>query len=168
MPYSGGRLSKVLDYFAAFLMLFLLCVVSFQVLNRFALHIPVGWTEEAARYCFVWLSLFGAVKALQTDNHITVDIFINNLSPKTSKIINFLLRDLMTLIFSVLLVYTGLDYAIRSIGRTWQFGPVPIFPIYMALPITGVLMFIVAITKSASRIRGFKTEEIQENNIGAN
>ena len=98
---------KLFDYFTVLLMLFLLFIVFFQVLNRFVLHIPLSWTEEAARYGFVWLSLFGAVKALQVDSHIKVDIFINNLKPKTLKIINLLSHDLITLIFSILLTYTG-------------------------------------------------------------
>jgi TRAP-type C4-dicarboxylate transport system permease small subunit len=160
LPYLKKKMLRLFDYFTVLLMLFLLFIVFFQVLNRFILHIPLSWTEEAARYGFVWLSLFGAVKALQTGSHIKVDIFINNLKPKTVTIINLLAHDLITLIFSILFTYTGLDYAIRSINRTWQFGPVPIFPIYMALPITGILMAVVIIAESINRIKGIKSDEI--------
>jgi TRAP-type C4-dicarboxylate transport system permease small subunit len=83
LPYLKKKMLRLFDYFTVLLMLFLLFIVFFQVLNRFILHIPLSWTEEAARYGFVWLSLFGAVKALQTGSHIKVDIFINNLKPKT-------------------------------------------------------------------------------------
>ncbi len=31
----------------------------FQVVNRNIFHYPIGWTEEVARYCQVWLALLG-------------------------------------------------------------------------------------------------------------
>ena len=43
---------------AVFLVLILACVM--QVFFRFVLNHSLSWTEELARYCFIWMHMLGA------------------------------------------------------------------------------------------------------------
>ena len=41
----------------------LVAVVSLQVLSRFVLKIPIEWSEEIARFIFIWICWLGSCYA---------------------------------------------------------------------------------------------------------
>jgi len=149
------KILKFLDYFIATLMFSLLIMVFFQVLNRFCLHIPAAWTEEMARYNFVWLSLFGSIKALQVKAHLSVDFFVSYLNPKL-KVLTDILSELLTMIFCLILVKTGISYTISNIGVNCEFGAFPLYLIYAGVPVAGFLLFLVSLENLINHIYGLK------------
>ena len=46
----------------------------FQVLARFVLKISAPWTEESARYVFIWMTFIGAAYGAKKKQHIRIDI----------------------------------------------------------------------------------------------
>ena len=55
---------------AVFLVLILACVM--QVFFRFVLNHSLSWTEELARYCFIWMHMLGASLLIEGSGHATV------------------------------------------------------------------------------------------------
>src|SRR3990172_2317165 len=49
-------------------------VIFLQVVYRYGLTQPLYWSEELARYLFVWLSILGATLALQKRGHFGLDV----------------------------------------------------------------------------------------------
>lgn len=146
------KIMKAVDLLIIVLMSSLVVMVSFQVLNRFILHIPAAWTEEMARYNFVWVSLYGAVKASKTGTQLSVDILVETMkSEKKKKIIN-LVSSLFVIIFALILTITGFQYMIGNYGVDCEFGPFPLTIIYSAVPITGILLVFVSIEQIAQQI----------------
>jgi len=45
-----------------------------QVLFRFVVRSPLSWSEELARYCFVWLASLGAAAALRRGLHPALEL----------------------------------------------------------------------------------------------
>lgn len=140
---------KFVDYLVVILMAVLLLMISFQVANRFIFRIPAAWTEEMGRYCFVWLSLFATVRALKDRAHLSVDILTNKLEGN-KKVTADIVSDLLTLIFSIILTITGYQYTVSNIGNYCEFGEFPLFVIYIAIPITGLLLCFVSIEQICS------------------
>lgn len=63
------RLLKVL---LTGLMALLLVPVTLQILSRYTGLIPrYIWTEELARFCFIWIVLVGATIAVREGTHFT-------------------------------------------------------------------------------------------------
>lgn len=147
---------KIIDLIIIILMFSLVALVSFQVLNRFILHIPAAWTEEMARYNFVWVSLYGSVKALKMKSHLSVDIVIETMKSERGKRIIDLIATFLTLVFTVVLIVTGYQYMAGSIGVNCEFGAFPISVIYSSLPISGVLMFIVSMMQLVQDIKALR------------
>ncbi|MEM7776344.1 MAG: TRAP transporter small permease [Pseudomonadota bacterium] len=53
-----------------------------QVIWRYGLNQPLTWSEEVARYCFVWVTLIGAATLLRLkDSHPELDSLRNRLAP---------------------------------------------------------------------------------------
>src|SRR5271163_2264999 len=52
------------------------------VVSRFVFHHPFVWTDEFASILFLWLAMFGAVVALQRQQHMRLTAVVAALSPR--------------------------------------------------------------------------------------
>lgn len=155
---SNRLILRFVDVVTVLFMAVLLVMVSFQVLNRFILHIPAAWTEEMGRYVFVWVSLLGTIRALKDRAHLSVDILTMNLKGN-SKVVADIIADSITLMFSLILTVTGYNYTIANIGNFCEFGEFPLFIIYLIIPITGLLLSYVSMEQIYCHIKGSKSQE---------
>lgn len=142
----------------------LLVMIFFQVVNRFVLHIPAAWTEEMGRYNFVWLTLFGSVKALKMRVHLSVDILVMNLGGKGKKVVE-IISEIMTLIFCLILLQTGLSYTMTNINNYCEFGEFPISIIYVAIPISAFLLSLISIEQIIVGIKDLIHGRVDEKEI---
>jgi TRAP-type C4-dicarboxylate transport system permease small subunit len=106
----GTLLEKII---IPFLMMMVFLLVFFQVVNRFILHLSAPWTEEYARYAFVWLSLLGAAEATRKGDNLNV-AFFQNLVKGFWKRAMVVASDLLSIIFFGFLVYHGFSWVIRN------------------------------------------------------
>ena len=66
---------RLLKIVLTVLMTLLIIPVSMQILSRYTGLIPrYIWTEEIARFCFVWIILIGAMIAVRDGTHFDVDV----------------------------------------------------------------------------------------------
>ena len=59
----------------------------FQVIARFVLKIPAPWTEETAKYAFIWMTFIGSAVAVKNGSHVKVDILENALKGKAKSFV---------------------------------------------------------------------------------
>ena len=64
------------------LMLVMTVTVSLQIVFRYVFNIPLGWSEEMARFSFVWVSFFGASALMRVREHVNVTVFVDNFPPR--------------------------------------------------------------------------------------
>jgi len=74
-------LDRVLDAATLALLAILLAVVGGQVFARYVLNRSLVWSEELARYLFVYLVFLGAAMALARQRHIQVSVVVERLPP---------------------------------------------------------------------------------------
>jgi TRAP-type C4-dicarboxylate transport system permease small subunit len=60
-----------------FLTLVLVFTTGTQISLRVFFDLPLSWTEEVARYAFIWWVFFGAMIALRERRHLGIDILAN-------------------------------------------------------------------------------------------
>ncbi len=87
------QIKKLLDFlqrlteYALFAMVAAMVLIVFaQVVFRFALRASLPWSEEAARYIMVWISLLGASIGIRNKGHIGVEALILLFPPFLKKI----------------------------------------------------------------------------------
>ena len=51
-----------------------------QVFTRYVLNASLPWTEEVARYCFIWTNMLGAAVLTKRKKHAVIDFMVKNLS----------------------------------------------------------------------------------------
>ncbi len=66
-------------------------IVMLQVLSRFALPWSFHWTEELARFCFIYMVSLGAGLALKDRCYVGVEFILNRLSAKSKRYLELLI-----------------------------------------------------------------------------
>jgi tripartite ATP-independent transporter DctM subunit len=102
-------LARVVEGFAALLVIAEVCLLFAGVVARYALHSPIVWSDELAGSMFLWLSMFGSVIALRRGEHMRFGALVERASPRTQAILKTLVVA-ATLALLVLLLSPAWDY----------------------------------------------------------
>ena len=98
----GKLIVRALDGFAYLLLvsatLVMVISILLQVFFRYVMNAPLYWSEEIARYAFVWLVFIGAAIASKRGSHIGVDYVVMHL-PEVPKNVLAILVNLLVLFF---------------------------------------------------------------------
>lgn len=128
-------------------MFVLVAVVFAQVVLRYLTYQPVAWTEELARFVFIWLSLAGAAEGARRGAHFSVEILPKSLSGNFGRNFRCFLRLLEAGAYGVL-AYAGVRIvevvnAQRSITLD-----LPISLAYAAIPVGAILMCLYTLVRA--------------------
>lgn len=64
-----------------------LVVMTCQVISRYVLNAPLNWSEEFARYSFVWISYIGCAYCVGVDGHTNITALLHKLPVNAQKIV---------------------------------------------------------------------------------
>lgn len=133
---------KVLLALGAIIMAVLLVSVFSQVVFRYILRKPLSWSEELARYCFVWVSMLGAAATVPKSLTQGIDLLVKRL-PKNVQTISNLLARALTALFSLVLVFKGWELTTIVHFQTSAVMGLPMSFIYSSIPVAALLMVVI-------------------------
>jgi len=136
----------------------LIVPVTMQIFARYFDFIPrYIWTEELARFCFIWIILVGAMIALRNNEHFTVDLLP---APKTNrgKAISLMIVDLMAFIMAVIFVAWGWPLVKFGLLQTSEMAELPMVLIYMAWPLTGITWILFLAERLGDHIKLYRSD----------
>ncbi|QCR33514.1 TRAP transporter small permease [Lysinibacillus sp. SGAir0095] len=118
----------------------LVVLVTWQVFTRFVLNNPSTFSEELAKYCFVWLVLFGAAFVFGENGHMRIE-FIQDALPKKLKIGVQIFIELCIIAFSALVLLSG-GLTITKLAWVQMSAAlhIPVGYLYAVMPICGVIV----------------------------
>lgn len=128
----------LLKYVLTLLIAILIIPVSMQILARYVGLIPrYIWTEELARFCFIWIIMVGSMIAMRDGDHFNVDLLPQ---PKTAagKALSALFADAMSMLLAVIFIVWGWPLVQFGLLQTSEMADLPMIFIYIAWPLTGV------------------------------
>jgi TRAP-type C4-dicarboxylate transport system permease small subunit len=112
--------------------------VTLQIVSRYTGLIPrYIWTEEAARFCFIWIILIGAMIAVREGTHFEVDVLPTPKSPRTEALMRLLVAVLM-LVFALVFVWYGVAYARFGYTQTSELTGINMLFIHSAYLVAGL------------------------------
>ena len=118
-------------------------IIVLQVFFRYVLNNSLSWSEELARYLFIWMIYIGISYGVKLDKHICVDA-VYTFMPKSIKRGYAIVAYLLFLAFAVFIVY----YGIMVVGMQISSGQVspamglPTQDVYAA-PAVGMILPII-------------------------
>ena len=89
------------------------CVLA-QVFFRYFLGEPLVWSDELARYLFIWASFLGWIIAARRGSHLTIDMLATRLAPRGRAAVRAF-GALCGIAFAALLVWYGWRITLRNL-----------------------------------------------------
>ena len=143
------RLLKVL---LTGLMGLLIVPVSLQVLSRYTGLIPRWiWTEEVARFCFMWIIMIGAMIAVRDSTHFDVDVLPKPKTARGEAWSRLVVHGFM-LIVAIVFVRYGWDYALFGWQQESELTGINMLWIHAAYPLAGVTWAAFLVEKMAAAV----------------
>ena len=141
------------------LMGFIILPVSLQILSRYTGIIPrYIWTEEVARFCFVWIVMIGAMIAVRDSSHFDVDLLPHAKSKRSQGIRNLIVHAAIA-IMGGFFSYYGLQFAKLGFIQTSEMSGINMASIYVSFPLAGLTWLLFLIDKVTDDIRLIKRKE---------
>ncbi|MFZ3591302.1 TRAP transporter small permease [Bacillus sp. DJP31] len=134
-------------------------VIFVQVIMRL-LDSSLSWSEELARYCFIWMVYIGISYGVKKQRHIKVDVVLLLLKEKGQNILT-IVSNVLFIIFALFVIRYGFDISLKllSFGQTSPALHIPMGIVYMATPIGISLTLIRLIQNLVKNIRALLGKE---------
>ena len=137
MPTLIDTYFRFLKGLLTVLMALLTVPVLLQIFSRYLPFLPrYIWTEELARFAFIWIVLVGSSIAVREGTHFRVDI-LPTLSPRTERglqLVYFVLMLVAAAVFAV----AGWELVEFGLPQLSEITGLPMWTIFIAWPLAGV------------------------------
>jgi TRAP-type C4-dicarboxylate transport system permease small subunit len=140
MNYLKNIVDKILALLVIVISSLLVICVLWQVISRYVLGAPSVFTDEVARFMFMWVGLMGAAYAVSLKRHLAIDLLCQKLTG-TPKLISEIVILLATMLFAGLVMVYGGTALVSKTLATGQISPaigIPMGLVYIAIPASGV------------------------------
>ena len=134
-------LTKIEESILLVVFLVMVFVALIQVFNRVLFNSPMAWSDELARYLFIWVVFIGASYATKTDAHVGVTSLTDRLPQGVTRVLS-IITNLCCTLFCGVLVYQG----VKTMVAQYTFGQVsatlrlPMYFVYLAVVLGGLFM----------------------------
>lgn len=111
--------------------------VALQMVSRYTDLIPAYiWTEEMARFLFIWMIMIGAMIGVRESAHFEVDVWPT--LPRRGEAVVRILARLGILAMALVFVVGGIEFTRFAWYRTSELAELPLWLIHIAWPVAGV------------------------------
>jgi TRAP-type C4-dicarboxylate transport system permease small subunit len=129
--------AQLLRWLLALAVGILIFPVSMQIFSRYTELIPSYiWTEEMARFLFVWMIMIGAMLGIHEGRHFEVDVW-PRLAPRPQAALR-LVSNIAVLVLALVFVWAGWYFTRFAWNRISELAELPLWLIHMAWPLAGV------------------------------
>ncbi|HEX8012162.1 MAG TPA: TRAP transporter small permease [Casimicrobiaceae bacterium] len=128
---------RLLDWLLAATVGILIVPVTLQIIARFTEWIPRWiWTEEMARFLFIWMIMLGAMVGIRDASHFEVDVW-PELKPRANALLR-IVSHVFVLVFALIFIWYGIEFVQFGWNQSSELAEMPMVFIFVAWPLTGV------------------------------
>ena len=123
------------------LFLAIMATVTLQIVNREFIGATILWTEELARFMYIWVAYIGFAYVMKKRKNLRIDVVLEYMSPKARNVFS-LVEHLITLVVAVWLFIVFVNYiefTKLTVAPALRF---PIRYVYIIFPISMVMLFV--------------------------
>jgi TRAP-type C4-dicarboxylate transport system permease small subunit len=149
-------LYRTLQVLLTALMGLLIVPVVLQIVSRFTDLIPrYIWTEEVARFCFIWIIMLGSMIAVRDDTHFDLEVLPR---PRTvrGRALARLVRHGAMLLVALTFVWFGYEFARFGYDQESELSGLNMLAIHIAWPLAGLVYVIFLGEKFVEDVRLYR------------
>ena len=127
---------RLLDWLLVGTVAVLIVPVSLQIFSRYTALIPSYiWTEELARFLFVWMIMIGAMVGIRDSAHFDVDLW-PQLPPRADALLR-VVANLFVLAMALVFIWYGIKFVQFGWHQNSELAELPMPFIFVAWPLAG-------------------------------
>ena len=147
------------DYLEEAILLILLvlmtCIMGIQIVSRYVFQNSLTWSEELVRYMFVWSAFLGVPFCIKHGLSIKVDQFRNLFPIPLQKVLMYIDKIIIFLLFLVLFIYSfTVVKATYLSGQTSPAMQLPMWTVQISVTVSSLLSMIRSIQNLSHLVRG--------------
>lgn len=134
MPKS--RVPKIEEFVSSMALVLMAVITAVQVFNRYVLGNSLDWSEELARYLFIWSVYVGCSYASQMNRHLEVTIIRTIFKGRLARLAT-ITASICTIVFCVFCTIVGIKFVI-FLANTGQKTPaleIQAYWLFICLPV---------------------------------
>ena len=109
----GSPIMRPVEFVAAALVAFIICVLLLGVTSRYVFSLPFVWVDEVASIAFIWLAMLGAAIAVDRNEHLRLTLFVGMMSARLREFVETLAL-LAVAAFLGAMVDPAIEYAVEE------------------------------------------------------
>ena len=137
-------IEKVVVTFITAVMFVFITLVAVQVIWRYVLSNPLPWTEQAARYLFIWMLMLAMPILVRRKSNMAFDLLYNRFPEKVQHFIQILTLILIAA-FGVVYFMASMELCIKAANKTAIGLGIPMVWVYGAQPVGAGLLVLTAL-----------------------
>ncbi|HWA12585.1 MAG TPA: TRAP transporter small permease [Burkholderiales bacterium] len=138
MRAALGILHRVLAWLLIATVAILVVPVTLQIVSRYTDLIPSYiWTEELARFMFIWMVMLGAMVGVREGTHFEVDVW-PAMGPRGNAWLR-IVSQLLMLVFALVFVWWGIEFTRFGWDQVSEIAELPMWTIFIAWPAAGAV-----------------------------
>jgi TRAP-type C4-dicarboxylate transport system permease small subunit len=143
---------RLLDVLLGVSVAALVAPVTLQMISRLTGLIPAWiWTEEMARFLFIWMVMLGAMVGVRDGSHFDVDVW-PELKPRGNALLR-IVSMVFVLLFALVFVWYGIKFVQFGWSQTSELADLPMAWIFVAWPATGLTWLLFGFERLHSDLR---------------
>jgi len=128
---------RLLNWLLVATVAILIIPVSLQIFSRFTALIPSYiWTEEMARFFFIWMIMIGSMVGIRDAAHFDVDLW-PVLKPRSNALLR-LVSQLFVLVLALVFLWYGIKFVQFGWDQNSELAELPMPFIFAAWPLAGL------------------------------
>ena len=149
------KIKSLLDNFEEWVTLFFFAVmclfVLLQIITRYIMNNPLSFSDEIARYAYVWMTFIGLSLATKHNLHVKVELLDFVIKSKKASLILNIIVDIGVLLLLCFMLYLTWQYTMFSRINHWSSLPVlSMLIVNISFPI-GCLLAVLRLTGLISK-----------------
>lgn len=150
---------KIMRFVSALLGLFLaiaVILVFVQVIFRYLIRSPLGWTDQLCRFLYVWIVMLGLPVLFHAKSVTVFDSLSNKLGAKQQVLLH-LLVSMLSVFFSVCFFIFSWQFMLKKGTQMIPaFRVVPYYAIYASMPICAIFLCLEMTLQCVESVAQFK------------
>jgi len=137
----SDSVNKITELFVILFFLIVVVATFIQVFSRYVLNFSFSWTEESARFAFIWLNMLGACVCLKRGSHAAITLLVDLFPAGLKKVVQ-ICTNLLILFATSLMIVQGVKVVAVTTAQPSPALGLPMAMIYLCVPVGGVIMAI--------------------------
>ena len=147
---------RLLQGLLILLMAALIVPVTLQIVSRFTDLVPrYVWTEEIARFAFIWIIMIGSMIAVRDGSHFDLEILPPAATPRGRALLRMVRHVAMALV-ALIFLWFGYRFAQFGLDQESDLTGINMLAIHIAWPLAGLAYLVFLGEKLATDVRLFR------------